>query len=143
MSRINIECYSGTTRISALKLSGARIGAASEEIIITVKNGGTTAASSVLLGAIRGDYLISDPVGEDADVTEERGGELVSEKWMEARLLSADAWAPIGETPADSLELGALAAGVSRAVRLRLNVPADASTSFDVYFSLSFRAVAA
>ena len=145
MSRINIECYdtAGTTRISALKLSGARIGGATDEIVITVKNAGTANAAHVLLGAIRADYLISDPAGEDAAVTVERGGELVTEKWLEARLLSTDAWVPIGEAPADSLDLGALAAGASRAARLRLNVPADAATSFDAYFALAFRVEAA
>lgn len=146
MSRINIEVYDsvGTTRITRLRFSGAQIGSATTETVVTVKNGSaTTAAASVLLGAIRADYLIADPAGEDAGTTAERGRELVDEHWLEARLLATDAWSPVGETPATSFDIGALAAGASKTVRLRLNVPAGAATSFDVYFALAFRAVPA
>lgn len=144
MSRIDIWCYNaaGTTRISTLKLSGARIGSATDEIVVRVKNVGP-AASAVLLGAIRADFLATAPAGEDPAVTNERGGELADEKWIEARLSALDAWTPIGEAPEDSLDLGPIASGGIVDVSLRLNTPADADTSFDVYFSLAFRAVPA
>ena len=146
MSRINIEVYdaAGTTRITQLRFSGAQIGSSTTEKVITVKSGnGSIGAAHVLLGAIRADYLIDDPAGEDAGVTAERGRELVDETWLEARLLDTDAWSPVGETPATSFDIGALGAGVTQTVRLRLNVPSDAETSFDVYFALAFRVEAA
>lgn len=145
-NRIDIEVYdaAGTTRLSTLKLSGAQIGSATSDTVIMVKNASTSKnAAHVLLGAIRADYLLSAPAGEDTDTTNERGGELVAEQWIEARLLATDAWAQVGEMPADSFDVGALAAGASKSVRLRLNIPADAATSFDVYFSLAFRVEAA
>lgn len=145
-NRIDIEVYdaSGSTRLSSLKLSGAQIGSATSDTIITVKNGSNSKnAAHVLLGAIRADYLLTAPAGEDTDTTNERGGELVAEQWLEARLFATDAWAQVGETPSESFDVGALAAGASKAVRLRLNIPADAATSFDVYFSLAFRVEAA
>ena len=145
-NRINIEVYdaAGTTRLSSLKLSGAQIGSATSDTVITIKNGSNSKnAAHVLLGAIRADYLLTAPVGEDSDTTNERGGELVAEQWLEARLLATDAWVPVGETPADSFDIGALAAGSTQTVRLRLNIPSDADTSFDVYFSLAFRVEAA
>ena len=80
MSRINIEVYDsvGTTRITRLRFSGAQIGSATTETVVTVKNGSaTTAAASVLLGAIRADYLIADPAGEDAGTTAELCREMV------------------------------------------------------------------
>lgn len=141
MSRINIEAWTsdGLTRLSTLKLSGAQIGAATDDTVIKIKNGGASNAAHVLVGAIRADYLLDTPVGEDADITNERGGELVAEQWVEVRKLATDAWVPIGETPADSFDLGALASGASVDLRLRLNVPSDAASSFDVYFALAFR----
>lgn len=144
-NRITIEVYdaAGTTRLSSLKLSGAQIGSATSDTVITIKNGSNKNAAHVLLGAIRADYLLSAPAGEDTDTTNERGGELVAEQWLEARLLATDPWVPVGETPADSFDVGALEAGATKAVRLRLNIPAGASTSFDVYFALAFRVEAA
>jgi len=144
-NRIHIEAYTsdGLTQISNLKISGVTDNAASDEIIIKVKNASLYAASSVLIGVIRSDYLINDPAGESQDVSYERGSEVVAEKWVEARLLETDAWTPIAEAPVDSFEIGALAAGESRTLRLRVNVPASPSSSFDIYFCFVFRALAA
>lgn len=145
MSRIHIEVYTsdGLTQISNLRISGVTDTSASDEIVVKVKNASIYAASSVLVGVVRSDFLINSPAGETQTVSYERGSEVVAEKWVEARLLASDVWTPIGEAPVDSFEIGALAAGESRTLRLRVSVPASPSSSFDIYFCLVFRALAA
>jgi hypothetical protein len=131
-----------TYEITQLLFDSGSDGTATSAVEIYAYNAGTVDAATLRLNAIRCDFVRATPAGEESADTNANGGEVVSEAWIEAKLLAGDAWTPIDEY-ANHLDLGALAAAGVVKVYVRLNVASGASTVGETDFALAFRATTA
>jgi hypothetical protein len=129
----------GTLEVTTLAFGTADAGVTTPTLTVRVFNAEITRATTqTILNAMRADLLRLTPPGEELYNTESRGGELVTEKWMEVRKVGDTTWVPLDDY-ANSLDLGAIPAQDYVAVELRLVVPVDANTFGDVDFVLVLR----
>ena len=122
-----------------LQWNAAKIGVPTDPVTLRLHNGETLINTSTnLLMASRADMMISAFAGEDSDVSNVMGQELIDESWLEARLGIAGAWTALNGW-SSKLDLGAVLAGAYVTFQVRLNIPVGATTIGAMGFCFGLR----
>jgi len=119
-----------------LEWEKANPGTATDAVTLRLHNNETSTNTTVnYLRVVRADFLENKPSSEDSNFSLSIGTELVQESWLEARAGTSGTWTPINAWT-NKLDLGAIVAGSYTTFQVRLNVPADASTTGSVGFCI-------
>ena len=91
-------------------------------VALSIKNEDTRTAYGLKINVVRGDLLLAGDLTLEDDSKIGGGEKVISEKWVECRLASPDAWQPVDDW-GTGFELGDLAPGASIAFEIRINLP--------------------
>ena len=118
----------GSQVLSAIKWNNLKPGEATDPVNLRLYNNSGQATSETLMGACRGDTLREQLTGETTAEANSTGQELMTEKWLELRLLVTDPWTPVSFWKPDMIDFGAMNNGTFKDFQARVNIPAGAST---------------